>query len=405
MATRTQKEAMKRKAEAAAKDKAKADKAAKVAAAKADKASKAAAAKAAKAERAAAAQAEAATPAKSKPAKPARPAKAKAPKGQSVAVKRRRAPAPKAEEALIEFQDASVPAAPLAAADDTPSGEHADNVAAELMRRRSKPIVLDAEDAPAPKLPLGAKAKASAAKDVLQLDPAPPAKLSEPAAPRGLSIPEHFILLALEDGWDERRERTGPDGLGGALVGALLLDLVLQGKVHVQRDRFTLTDQTVDAAAAPVAAKLASLASQPSLQVMRNLAKGLPQLVPAYKDRLQARGLIEHRAWRHLGLFYRSQTALLDADAQERLRSKLARAIAGGGRPDAPTILSLGLLEASGLFGIIVPEGAQAYNRKRLNGLVAGKDVMGYKVDDELRGVQEMAVRTILDNVRTLTRA
>ena len=50
-----------------------------------------------------------------------------------------------------------------------------------------------------------------------------------------------------------------------------------------------------------------------------------------------------------------------------------------------------------------MPEGAQAYNRKRLNGLLAGKDVMGYKVDDELKGIQEMAVRTILDNVRVMT--
>lgn len=281
----------------------------------------------------------------------------------------------------------------------------ADRVAEELRSRRSKPITIDADDVPAPTLPVGRKARGEPeeAKHVLQLDPAPPARI-EAAAPRGLSIPEHFLLLALEDVWDERRERATSGNLGGALVGALLLELVLQDKIRVQRDRFQVTEAAVDDAASAVVQIIKPLQDRPSLQVMGALAKELPELLPPYKARMAARGLIEHRAWRHLGMFYRSQTALVDEDAQERLRSKLARAIAGGGRPDAPTILSLGLLEASGLFGVVVPEGAQAYNRKRLNGLLAGKDVMGYKVDDELKAMQEMAIRTILDNVRQMTR-
>lgn len=280
----------------------------------------------------------------------------------------------------------------------------AGNVAEELMRRRSKPIVIEADDSSdaLPVLPVGRRAQAEAPNQVLHLHPAPPAKAGDLAAPRGLSIPEHYILLTLDDDWDERRERIGAPGLGGGLIGALLLDLVRQGKLRVQRDRFQVTDAAVDDAGALVLEKLALKDGETSQAAMRRLAKWLPQLLAAYKDRLQERGLIEHRQWRHLGLFHRSQAVLLDEPAQERLRNKLARAIAGGGRPDAATILSLGLLEASGLFGLVVPEGAQAYNRKRLNGLLGGKDVMGYKVDDELRGVQEMAVRTVLDNVRQM---
>lgn len=282
----------------------------------------------------------------------------------------------------------------------------ADNVAAELMRRRSKPITLDAEDHPVPTLPVGRAARdaedGAQGKEVLELDPAPPARMQE-SAPRGLSIPEHYLLLTIEDGWDERREKVRPGGLGGGLVGALLLELVLQGKLRVQRDRFQVTDVPVDDDAHAVAERMKEWQGQPSLVAMGNLAKQLRHVLPAYKERMARRGLIEHREWKHLGLFPRAQVALVDADAQDHLRNKLARAIAGGGRPDAPTILSLGLLEASGLFGLVVPEGAQAYNRKRLNGLLAGKDVMGYKVDDELKGIQEVAVRTILDNVRTMT--
>lgn len=325
------------------------------------------------------------------------------------------APAPSkaepASQAIVEFSDLDEPSteAPSrkGATRDLPPPAtdieaQADRFAAELAARRSKPIQIDAEEDVAPALPVGRRAAPAEAKEVLTLDPAPPARIE--TAPRGLSVPEQFLLLTLEGTWDERRERNKPGGLGGALAGALLLDLLVQGKVRVQRDRFQLTGTEVDDAAGKVADKLALWADRPSQQVMQELAKWIPQLLPPYKQRMQARGLLEARQWRHLGLFYRSQTALVDVEAQERLRNKLGRAIAGGGRPDAATILALGLLEACGLFGLVVPEGAQAYNRKRLNGLLAGKDVMGYKVDDELRGMQEMAVRTILDNVRQMTR-
>lgn len=397
MATRTQKKAMKERKDAEAKAKTEA----KRAAAK-DAAAKKAAGKGAKPSPKARAGKQDAKPdptaASNGPVSPASPTSAKrkkATKGQAIAAAK--------EPVLIEFQDQAVASVKhVQSADEArdEAAEHADNVAAELMRRRSKPIVIDADDAPAPSLPVGGTHRSE---EVLQLDPAPPAKRSDPPAPHGLSIPEHFLLLALEPGWDERREKAGPGGLGGALVGSLLLELALQGKLQVQRDRFTLTDKAVDDGAQAVAQHLQQLQGQPSLQAMARLVKPLRTLLPTYKDRLAGRGLVAHESWRHLGMFHRSQTALLDGDAQERLRNKLARAIAGGGRPDAPTILSLGLLEASGLFGLVVPEGAQAYNRKRLNGLLAGKDVMGYKVDDELRGMQEIAVRTILDNVRTMT--
>lgn len=306
-----------------------------------------------------------------------------------------------------EPEDEEEPAPPKPATRPPPADqleEHADRLAAELAARRSKPITIEVEDEAVPMLPVGKGAKKDEEpKEVLQLDPAPPARVPDAPQIRGLSIPEHFLLLAMEDGWDERTEKAKPGHLGGGLTGALVLELVLHGAVKVQRDRFVLQDADLDDATEAVAAKLQQFAQLPSLRAMAELAKWLPQLLPAYKDRMARRGLIEHKAWRHLGLAYRSQTALLDPDAQERLRNKLARAIAGGGRPDAPTILSLGLLEASGLFGLVVPEGAQAYNRKRLNGLLGGKDVMGYKVDDQLKGIQEMAVRTVLDNVRVMT--
>jgi hypothetical protein len=329
----------------------------------------------------------------------------------------------------LEFEEASepvadenalVPAEAAKAGDEGkpgkagPAGDEAGDdaaarMAAELARRRSKPVVVIEEDAPMPRIP-----KAAPAAPPQDLDLSEPEVRQEfqtappPPAPTGLSIPEMFLLVANEGGWDERAEKAKPGHLGGALAGALMLELLVQGRINIQRDRFALAGEPGgDAAAVAVAAKVRRIKERrpdiASLPHMRRLAKWNRELLEPYKDRLAGRGFAEHGHRMHLGLLYRSHVAILDEDAQERLRNKLRRAIAGGGTPEASTILVLGLLDASGLLPTIVPDQALDYNRKRLNGLLSGRDVMGYAVDKQLKGLQEIAVRTILQNVRTMT--
>lgn len=315
-------------------------------------------------------------------------------------------------EPEMEFEEGSEPVArgselvPSGKA-ATPLDEQAERMAAELSRRRSKPVVIVGEDLPIPKIP---KARAEPA-DLDTSEPVVDEKYQTtppPPAPTGLSVPEMFLLVANEGGWDERIERTRPGQLGGALAGAMMLDLLLHRRILVQRDRFTVVGEpTGDDALAAVVARLRRIQEKKgdigSLAQMRLLAKWNRELLEPFKDRLAARGLAEHGHRMHLGLLHRSFVNVLDEESQERLRNKLRRAIAGGGTPEASSILLLGLLDAAGLLVSIVPDEAMDYNRKRLNGLLSGRDIMGYKVDPLLKATQEIAVRTILQNVRQLT--
>ena len=300
----------------------------------------------------------------------------------------------------------------------TEADQQAERMAEELARRRSKPVVILEDEAPSPKLPnlrevaTGEEADEEPAAPLVTGEPVvderykPDAPL--PAPPSGLSIPEMFILAVNEGGWDERIEKAKPGRLGAALSGAVVLELLVRGRVLVQRDRFTVVGEPGDDPAVEAAvAKLRSIRERKgdlgSLPHMRRFAKWNREMLEPFKERLAGRGLVRHGHRMHLGVLYRSHVDLLDEDAQERLRNKLRRAIAGGGTPEASSILLLGLLDACGLLALIVPDEAMDYNRKRLNGLLGGRDIMGYKVDPQLKALQEVAVRTILQNVRAMT--
>jgi hypothetical protein len=188
----------------------------------------------------------------------------------------------------------------------------------------------------------------------------------------------------------------------------MVLELLMQGQVLVQRDRIVLTGEaTEDEAIVPIVAELRRIREKKgdltSLQQMGRLAKANRVLLTPFKQRLADKGLVSYGSRKHLGLFHRSWVEVTDEAAQERLQNRLRRAIAGGGTPEAASILLLGLLDASGLFDTVVPDEAADYNRKRLNGLLGGRDIMGYKVDPQLKALQEIATRSILNNVRLMT--
>jgi hypothetical protein len=336
--------------------------------------------------------------------------------GKKLAEEARKAEKAREPEPDLEFEEASkpvrdadalVPAKGAASAADA----QADLVAAELAKRRSKPIVVVGDLPEPPKIPKAPLRPGETFEP--PATPAPPAAEAraadtQPTDTFGFSIPEAFLLLANGGGWDERAEKNREGSFGGALAGAMVLELLIRGQVLVQRDRIVLTGEpTDDEALVPIVAALRRIREKKgdltSLQQMGHLAKANRTLLTPFKQRLADKGLVTYGSRKHLGLFHRSWVEVTDDAAQERLQNRLRRAIAGGGTPEAASILLLGLLDATGLFGTVVPDEAADYNRKRLNGLLGGRDIMGYKVDPQLKALQEIATRAVLTNVRVMT--
>ena len=215
-------------------------------------------------------------------------------------------------------------------------------------------------------------------------------------------LTEAFLLFALEEGWDDRRERA-VGGLGHALAGALLLEGALKGAVRLERGCLRRAGSTQDPDLDAVLAQLEKVQHLPADQAIDRLARLKPRPWDPWKARLEARGVAKEERSRHLGLFPRSRMAITDADAQHELTGQMARAAAGNGVVDAGMVLLLAVVEAAGLLERIVPSAAVPFSRKRIGALVSGRDPLGYKVDPELRKAHDAAVHEILASVRRLS--
>ncbi len=219
----------------------------------------------------------------------------------------------------------------------------------------------------------------------------------------GLSLPEQFLLVAYRPGWDDKMTKARPGAQGAALVGSLLLELALRGVLKVQRGRFTIdeTDELSDdlSAFAQQVRELGPITTQVAIE---RLSKGLPERLRPWVQSLEQRSILREQRTRRLGILARSELILLDQNAKDRLENRLVRTLAGGGNPDARTIMLLGLVSASGLLRDLVPASAYDFNRKRITALLSGRDTLSYRVDNSIRRVQDMALQTILQDIRVL---
>lgn len=219
----------------------------------------------------------------------------------------------------------------------------------------------------------------------------------------GLSLVEQFLLVAMKPGWDDRMTKARPGAQGAAIVGSLLLELALRGSLKVQRNRFTIED----ALALPpgldtLAADVRALGDVSTQVAMEKLTKRLPERLRPWVNALERKGVLREEMTRRLVFLKRSNLILVNTAAKEKLENRLVRTLAGGGNPDARTIMLLGLVTASGLLRGLVPASAYDFNRKRIQALLGGRDTLAYRVDNSIRRVQDLALQTILNDIRIL---
>ncbi|MFC8620195.1 GPP34 family phosphoprotein [Micromonospora purpureochromogenes] len=164
-----------------------------------------------------------------------------------------------------------------------------------------------------------------------------------------LTLADELVLLAHDDAGTNR---LGRPRLDYGLVGAVLLDLALAGRVTVPDDRLSVTDPTptghpvLDDALATLAAD--GKRRKPK-DWMSRLAKGLPDRVLAG---LVDRGVLRRESDRVLLVFprtrYPSPTGAEPA-AETAARRRMRDAVVADGPVDARTAALIGLARAVGL--------------------------------------------------------
>ena len=174
------------------------------------------------------------------------------------------------------------------------------------------------------------------------------------AAP--LSLAEEVVLLSLDD---ETGRPVGRSGMAPdlALVGALLMDLALAGRVDTDRDRIWIADPTPtgDAVADAALARLAAPdAPGDARGVLPLLAREAGAAREALLERLVAHGLLRREEGRLLWVFAETRFPKAPGhaeagDARARLRALLLEEQI----PDPRDALLLGLARAAGLLPLL----------------------------------------------------
>jgi len=220
------------------------------------------------------------------------------------------------------------------------------------------------------------------------------------------SLPEELLLLALHD----EKGSVIPSAarvLNGALVGAVLMELGLTGRLGEHDDGALLADPTptgdpiLDEASTWIAG--ADRPRMASYWVGR-LAGRMPHLKDRLLEQLVSKGVLERRERRILWIFPSRSFPLADAAAEQQARDRIRAVILDGQAPDKRTIGLIGLVRACNLIDEIFAPHERAQAHRRLGELTSEDAVNGGLFGDGLDAVLMAALlgATILYAHQTL---
>lgn len=181
-------------------------------------------------------------------------------------------------------------------------------------------------------------------------------------------IAEDLLLLLLDD--ERGTPATGAD-LGTVLGGAVLIELALDGAVHLTEKTSVWRRATVVADPAadetdPVlrrALQIVAAKDRPAQDLIERLGKGVRAELT---ERLTAARILERREGRVLWVFPRTTWPTLDVSPEQQLRRTLAHVLVEGAEPDPRTAALVSMLHAVGQAQRVVPhEGVSSREVRR----------------------------------------
>lgn len=185
-------------------------------------------------------------------------------------------------------------------------------------------------------------------------------------------LADDFLLLALDD---RGANLVGDPGLDYGLAGAVLLDLMLAGRLDLAGDRVVVADATpVGDPVADAALERVAAAREP-----RKPDAWIQPLSDGLRGRLLERqveaGVLRVEQDRVLWVFPRTRYASAtgaEPAVESAVRRELTAAIDGTGAVPARTAALLGLVQAVGLAGRLFPDRDSKALKARLGEIAAG---------------------------------
>lgn len=209
-----------------------------------------------------------------------------------------------------------------------------------------------------------------------------------------LRFAEEIILLLLDEERGELAPNLPPHSLHIVLVGAVLMDLALEGRIDTDLKQLILADSTplADDLLDPT---LAAIAGSSQVRDARFWIAHEAQRGDDIRDkalaRLTQRGILESESE---GFFFFSRLVsrarrypMLEGKTAEDVRLRVMRVLFSDDIPDPRDIVLICLADACGLFERILSKSERAEVQERLE-LVQKLDLLGQSVTEAIREVE-----------------
>lgn len=192
-----------------------------------------------------------------------------------------------------------------------------------------------------------------------------------------LNLAEELLLLALKEDAGTIR-LAAVTALPYGLAGALLIELVLAGRVRIDGKRLvpapagSAGDELLDG-------YLAALRSAPRARTIASWVRRFGQKAGRPKhvllDRLVAKRILTKEERHVFWIFMTYRYPRADAMAGHRIRERVRSAVRGLGAPDERTAALIGLVHACELVGAVFEKDERREARKRAKAIAAAQPI------------------------------
>jgi len=205
-----------------------------------------------------------------------------------------------------------------------------------------------------------------------------------------LTFVEEILLLMLDD-QDGRLVDLPRSAMNGVIAGAVLMDLAMHDRIDSDLQELRVVDKT------PTGDPLldTTLSSLSAAQEGRNSSAWVEEVARDADDlrekalaRLVSRGVLRKEEGRFLWVFHTRRYPIIDDREQREVKARLRELVLGTEIPDPRDVVLVCLVEAAGLWDLVLTESEQEKAADRIAQL-RKMDLVGQAMTQVVRDIQE----------------
>ncbi len=205
-----------------------------------------------------------------------------------------------------------------------------------------------------------------------------------------LTFVEEILLLMLDD-QDGRLVDLPRSAMNGVIAGAVLMDLAMHDRIDSDLQELRVVDKTPTGDAL-LDVTLASLTNAPngrnSSAWVEEVARDADDLREKALARLVSRGILRKEEGRFLWVFHTRRYPVIDDREQREVKARLRELVLGTEIPDPRDVVLVCLVEAAGLWDLLLTEAEQDKAADRIAQL-RKMDLVGQAMTQVVRDIQE----------------